>query len=421
MSVTGTQTSSLPSSGRLEITYPKTLKIEEGDSVSVEIITDPQFVQTGVFSPYVTGLVKIEFRNPDETRGFAEASIPIYPVMLAELQAENFKISKSPISAKRTIVYGQSALWVWSIVAQTPGEHRIAINIYGGQSLDKEADISIASIEPVISVSDKPFFDKAGNALSNNIVPVIVAILSTTGPLGIFLAYRTYKMNQEKQKLQDELGTLKKQRETEQKELLERIEKIEKQIAEEKQASASKISELKKIHDGEKQKLHSQISDLTNKLSKKQERLGQSEVSGNPTNDKPENALIEEFDVLSCLFWPNPEVQTPLDRTKNFEFGAEISYICSRETTPVITAFSLKLGDKLPNDNECLPEKVPTNLIFGRDRKNCPSGKNNHKGLFVYFDQPENFYLILQIVIFNSTSLNVLYCKHISYLGNWKK
>jgi len=48
------------STGRLEVTHPLEMIVEEADVVTVEIIADPKYAEVGVHPPHATGVITIE-------------------------------------------------------------------------------------------------------------------------------------------------------------------------------------------------------------------------------------------------------------------------------------------------------------------------------------------------------------------------
>jgi hypothetical protein len=190
--------------GRLEITYPAVMKIDESDVVSVEIITDPLLDDIGANA---TGLIVIEERSSHSIRKVYESKIKLYPVMYAELQAPSFDFKNMNNDAKgQDISPGESVGWVWNLVATKPGEHVISVSIYGAYSSDEEELPNLANSKSlVITVKDKTFFEKTLPGITDN----IVAVLGVGGPLGLLLAYLTYrhnKANQELERRNAELG-----------------------------------------------------------------------------------------------------------------------------------------------------------------------------------------------------------------------
>lgn len=186
--------------GRLEITYPEVMKINETDVVSVEIIIDPRLDDIGAFPANATGLISIEERSTYGIRKVYESEIKLYPVMYAELQASSFDYKDTNNGTKgRVISPGEPIGWVWDLVATNPGEHVVSVSIYGERNSDGEEITTLAhSTSLTITVEDKTFIEKTLTGITDN----IVAVLGVGGPLGVLLAWLTYRLNKANQELE---------------------------------------------------------------------------------------------------------------------------------------------------------------------------------------------------------------------------
>lgn len=193
---------SSPALGRLEVTYPLVMKVEEGDLVSAEIIIDPSL---DLSAPNSSGLISIETRSTNAKRRHYVAEVKLYPIMIAELQAQSFDLQSNSFDNKRVVSPGASIGWVWNITAKKPGEQTILVNIYGQTESNGENVIFLTKSASLnVQVRDKSLLEKLLDVFTQN----IVAILGTGGPLGLYIVYLTYKSNQEKQKLGETIREL---------------------------------------------------------------------------------------------------------------------------------------------------------------------------------------------------------------------
>jgi hypothetical protein len=193
------------SKGRLEVTYPLEMVIEEADIVTVEIIADPRLAETGIHPAYATGVIGIEISSQDGARGRIEDRIRLYPVMSAELTAGKFDITSGDVDARRVITTTYPTVWTWAIAATKSGMQRITINIFGEATIDEEKlTVLEMSKSRNINVVEKPLTERILNSLVNN----FVAILGAGGPLGLIITYLTRRANQADKKLKDKVESL---------------------------------------------------------------------------------------------------------------------------------------------------------------------------------------------------------------------
>ena len=191
--------------GRLELTYPSEMAIEEVEEITLEIILNPEFAEIGVHPRYATGVLVVERGSKDGTIQRTEETIQVYPVMSAELIAASFDISPENGPRRHAVTTEHSAVWLWQITAKKPGTQRVTINIYGETVRDSGTESVVARIRRFrITVSDKPLPWKIVDAVLDN----LVAIVSTGGPLGLILAYITYRANQESKELKERIQVL---------------------------------------------------------------------------------------------------------------------------------------------------------------------------------------------------------------------
>lgn len=180
---TATLTPSSP--GRLEITYPLEMTVEQSGVVAVEIIVDRRWIDVGVHPPHVTGIIYIQTSSQDGEQGRIEDTIGLYPVMSAELIAPNFDILHGDTDTRRAITTTFGAAWTWDIVARKPGPQRITINIFGETSIDGEQRVILEkSTSQNISVSEKPLSKRLLDGDFNN----LGILVGAAGPLGLIVA-----------------------------------------------------------------------------------------------------------------------------------------------------------------------------------------------------------------------------------------
>jgi len=181
------------------------MAIEEVEEITLEIILNPEFAEIGVHPAYVTGVLVVERFSKDGTIQRTEETIQVYPVMSAELIAASFDISPENGPRRHAVTTEHSAVWLWQITAKKPGTQRVTINIYGETVRDSGTETVVVRMPRFdITVSDKPLPSKIMDAVLDN----LVAIVSTGGPLGLILAYITYRANQGSKDLKERIQVL---------------------------------------------------------------------------------------------------------------------------------------------------------------------------------------------------------------------
>jgi hypothetical protein len=191
------------STGRLEITHPLEMIVEEDDVVTVEIMADPRFAEIGVHPAHATGVISIETSGG---RARIEDRIRLYPVMSAELIAGNFDVIQGDADPRRGITTTYHAVWTWSITARRPGrQQKITINIFGEATIDGEKrSVLEMSKSRNINVVEKPWPKRILDGLANN----LVTILGTGGPLALLIAYLKYRADRANRQLEDKIASL---------------------------------------------------------------------------------------------------------------------------------------------------------------------------------------------------------------------
>ncbi|VAW32186.1 hypothetical protein MNBD_CHLOROFLEXI01-4591 [hydrothermal vent metagenome] len=200
----------LEPTGRLELTHPLTLVIEESGVITVEIIADPELAQIGEHEPHVTGVIRVETSYADGERAHYEQTIELFPLMSAELNAPAFTVSPSGgdnVRLPRVISTSLPAVWTWDIIATTPGESQIiTLNLYKESEDENSIPILTNSISRNIQVLAKSRWSQIVDGLADN----VLLLLGTGGPLGLLLAYATYRASKENERLKQEVGNLKR-------------------------------------------------------------------------------------------------------------------------------------------------------------------------------------------------------------------
>lgn len=166
--------SAITGTGRLEISYPLTMKLDEGDTVTAEILTNGNN----------TGAIVIESRSTNGQRGRLTDTIPIFPIMRAELLAPGFDVSPSPLDARRPVTPGIPVAWVWNLLARKAGEQSIGIQVSGESEIaGQRFDALVKSRTFNIRVEDFTLFERIFKTPFDS----LIAILGTSGPLGVGL------------------------------------------------------------------------------------------------------------------------------------------------------------------------------------------------------------------------------------------
>jgi LysM repeat protein len=196
--------------GRLELTHPLTMVIEESGVITVEIIADPELSTIGEHEPHVTGVVRIDASYTDGERAFYEQTIELFPLMSAELNAPAFAVFPSGgdnVRLPRVISTTLPAVWTWDIIATNPGDAQvITLNLYKEPEADGGLPILTQSISRNIQVVAKSLWIQLVDSLADN----VLILLGAGGPLGLLLAYLTYRTTQENSRLKKEVASHKR-------------------------------------------------------------------------------------------------------------------------------------------------------------------------------------------------------------------
>lgn len=191
----------LAPTGRLELTHPLTMVVEQSGVITVEIIADPALAAIGEHEPHVTGVVRLDASYEDGERAVYEQTVELFPLMSAELNAPAFEVFPSGgnnVRLPRVISTTLPAAWTWDVIATTPGEAQvITVNLYKEPDSATEVPILIQSISRNIEVVAKNRWRQFVDGLADN----VLLLLGTGGPLGLILAYLTYRATKENQQL----------------------------------------------------------------------------------------------------------------------------------------------------------------------------------------------------------------------------
>ncbi len=196
----------LEPTGRLEITHPLAMVVAESGVITVEIIADPELATIGEHEPHVTGVVRIDASYNDGERAFYEQTIELFPLMSAELNAPAFDVFPSGgnnVRLSRVISTTLPAVWTWDVVATTPGEAQVVtVNLYKEPEAASGIPILTQSISRNIRVAPKSRWNQIVDGLADN----VLLLLGTGGPLGLALAYLTYRASKENERLKQEVA-----------------------------------------------------------------------------------------------------------------------------------------------------------------------------------------------------------------------
>lgn len=196
----------LAPTGRLELTHPLTMVVEQSGVITVEIIADPALATIGEHEPHVTGVVRLDASYEDGERAVYEQTVELFPLMSAELNAPAFEVFPSGgnnVRLPRVISTTLPAVWTWDIIATTPGESQvITINLYKEAESETAVPTLTQSISRNIEVVAKSRWQQIVDGLANN----VLLLLGTGGPLGLLLAYMTYRASRENERLKREVA-----------------------------------------------------------------------------------------------------------------------------------------------------------------------------------------------------------------------
>ncbi|WP_420644531.1 LysM peptidoglycan-binding domain-containing protein [Candidatus Leptofilum sp.] len=203
---TPTPPEDLVPTGRLEFTHPLSMVVEESGVITVEIIADPELATIGEHEPHITGVVRIDASYDDGERAFYEQTVELFPLMSAELNAPAFEVFPSGgnnVRLPRVISTTLPAAWTWDVVATTPGEAQvITVNLYKEPDSISEVPVLTQSISRNIQVVAKSRWSQIVDGLADN----VLLLLGTGGPIGLLLAYLTYRSSKENERLKKQVA-----------------------------------------------------------------------------------------------------------------------------------------------------------------------------------------------------------------------
>ncbi|MBK8899720.1 MAG: hypothetical protein IPM53_00930 [Anaerolineaceae bacterium] len=130
----------------------------------------------------------------------------LFPLMSAELNAPAFEVFPSGgnnVRLPRVISTTLPAVWTWDIIATTPGEAQVlTLNLYKEPETELGLPILTQSISRNIQVLPKSRWNQLVDGLADN----VLLLLGTGGPLGLLLAYLTYRTTRENERLKKEVA-----------------------------------------------------------------------------------------------------------------------------------------------------------------------------------------------------------------------
>ena len=196
----------LEPTGRLELTHPLAMVVEESGVITVEIIADPELATIGEYEPHVTGVVRIDASYDDGERAYYEQTIELFPLMAAELNAPAFEVFPSGgdnVRLPRVISTTLPAVWTWDIIATAPGEAQvITVNLYKEPIDEAGIPTLTQSVSRNIQVLAKSRWRQIVDGLADN----VLVLLGTGGPLGLLLGYLTYRASKENERLKKQMA-----------------------------------------------------------------------------------------------------------------------------------------------------------------------------------------------------------------------
>ncbi len=176
------------STGRIQVAYPREMRVDDSAVVVLEVLIDPQLAALGIDPKFETGIVTIETTSPRIERAKVADRVRLYPIMSAELVAPDFGVSQSAFNSIRPITVTTPAIWTWNITAKRSGVHDVTVNLYGEvTSVDAKNYILAKSSTWQIFVQEKDLFLVLREFLGQN----WIAILSASGPIGLIIALLT--------------------------------------------------------------------------------------------------------------------------------------------------------------------------------------------------------------------------------------
>lgn len=178
--------------GDLHFDYPLTLMVDKDDIVKVEIIPDQSVALAAPLnSSGVNARVLIESGANESEHKQVFYSIPVYPVMAAELATARAQdlIIVAGAEAKQTLAEHDATFWTWSLVAKRGGEYRVTLRIFGYNQLDDEDPVRrVVDDTRIIKVQDRSIGDRLMQGLTDN----WLVLFGAGGPIALVVLLLTF-------------------------------------------------------------------------------------------------------------------------------------------------------------------------------------------------------------------------------------
>lgn len=178
--------------GDLHFDYPLTLMVDKDDIVKVEIIPDQSVALAAPLnSSGVNARLLIESGANEAEHKQVSYSIPVYPVMAAELATarEQDLVIIAGTESKQTLAAHDSTFWTWSLVAKRGGEYRITLRIFGYNQLDDEDPVRrVVDDTRIVKVQDRGIGDRLMQGFADN----WLVFFGAGGPIALVVLLLTF-------------------------------------------------------------------------------------------------------------------------------------------------------------------------------------------------------------------------------------
>lgn len=188
-----------PATGELHFNYPLTLLVEQDEIVQLEIVPDRPVALASANALGPSARLLIETSPNDTEHRSVAYSIPLYPVMAAELDTarkDDLTISAGS-ETKQAIDPFDRNFWTWSLVARRGGEYRITLRLFGYNTLaDQDPVRQVVNDTRILQVRDRPLLERLTQGLADN----WLVLFGTGGPIALILAALSFWLARRSQK-----------------------------------------------------------------------------------------------------------------------------------------------------------------------------------------------------------------------------
>jgi hypothetical protein len=164
--------------------------VDVDEIVRLEILPDQPVALVGAGPQGPAARLLVETGANDAPHRTVSYSIPLYPVMSAELataQADDLNIVAGS-ETKQLLDPFDRNFWTWSIAARRSGEYRITLRLFGYNALaDADPVRQVVSDTRILRVEERPFLERLTHGIAEN----WLVLFGAGGPIALAVAILT--------------------------------------------------------------------------------------------------------------------------------------------------------------------------------------------------------------------------------------